>query len=87
MAAEEMEALSLATLMQKKTADRVAAVPETDNGGQHGGGVEGGATVDGGADAGEDGGSGGYARDGDRAVLETVAHLTAAAQTLQTRHN
>ena len=55
----------MATLMQKKTAARVAAVPETDNGGQHGGGVEGGATVDGGADAGEDGGSGGgYAGDG-----------------------
>ena len=59
MAAEEKEALSLATLMLKKTAARVAAVPETDNGGQHGGGVEGGATVDGGADAGgEEGGSG-----------------------------
>ena len=52
----------------------------------NGGEAEGGAIV-GDADAEEDGGSGGYARDGDRAVLETVAHLTAAAQTLQTRHN
>ena len=29
MAAKEKEALSLATLMQKKTADRAAAVPQT----------------------------------------------------------
>lgn len=86
MAAEEKETLSLATLMQKKTAARAAAVPETDNGGQHGGRVEGGATVGGGADAGgEEGGlGGGCAGDGDRVVLETVGHLTAAAQTLQT---
>ena len=44
----------------------------------NGGGGEGGAIV-GDADAEEDGGSGGgCATDGGRAVLETVAHLTAA---------
>ena len=44
----------------------------------HGGEAEGGAIV-GDADAEEDGGSGGgCATDGGRAVLETVAHLTAA---------